>query len=131
MSQERIRAGTHERYDTERKGFWLKTSLSRNRFSKSHDIGGYGTRRLRLESDWGRDRRRRGDSMLSCPCSSDAGRSRRHAGLLQHGATNDEEVDATDATELSRLESFDLAVFFSVCRVNGRKQLASAWSSNG
>jgi hypothetical protein len=29
---------THERYDTERKGFWLKTSLSRNRFSKSQDI---------------------------------------------------------------------------------------------
>lgn len=31
--------GTHERYDTERKGFWLKTSLSRNRFSRSQDIG--------------------------------------------------------------------------------------------
>ena len=29
---------THERYDTERKGFWLNTSLSRNLFNKSHDI---------------------------------------------------------------------------------------------
>ena len=38
--EERRKGGrTHERYDTERKGFWLKTSLSRNRFSKSQDIG--------------------------------------------------------------------------------------------
>jgi hypothetical protein len=36
--------GTHERYETERKGFWLKTSLSRNRFSKSQDIGCDGVR---------------------------------------------------------------------------------------
>jgi hypothetical protein len=27
------------RYETERKGFWLKTSLSRNRLSRSQDIG--------------------------------------------------------------------------------------------
>ena len=39
---------THERYDTERKGFWLKTSLSRNRFSKSQDIGCDGVGGARL-----------------------------------------------------------------------------------
>lgn len=30
---------SYERYATERKGFWLKTSLSMNRFSRSQDIG--------------------------------------------------------------------------------------------
>lgn len=29
----------YERYATERKGFWLNTSLSMNRFSRSQDIG--------------------------------------------------------------------------------------------
>lgn len=27
------------RYETERKGFWLKTSLSKNLCKRSHDIG--------------------------------------------------------------------------------------------
>jgi len=30
---------THDRYETERKGSELKTSLSRKRLSRSHDIG--------------------------------------------------------------------------------------------
>lgn len=33
------RRGTHERYETGRKGFELKTSDSRNLCSRSHDIG--------------------------------------------------------------------------------------------
>lgn len=34
--------GPYERYETERNGFWLNTSLSKNLFSRSHDIGHYG-----------------------------------------------------------------------------------------
>lgn len=30
---------TYVRYETERKGFWLKTSLSKNLCKRSHDIG--------------------------------------------------------------------------------------------
>jgi hypothetical protein len=30
---------TYDKYATDKKGFWLKTSLSMKRFSKSHDIG--------------------------------------------------------------------------------------------
>ena len=36
---------SYDRYATERNGFWLKTSLSMNLFSRSHDIG--PTRRWR------------------------------------------------------------------------------------
>lgn len=36
---------TYERYETERKGFELKTSDSRNRWSRSHDIGQRGSSR--------------------------------------------------------------------------------------
>ena len=52
---------THERYDTERKGFWLKTSLSRNRFSKSQDIGCDGVGGALLGWADGLGGRRRGD----------------------------------------------------------------------
>ena len=33
---------TYDRYETGKKGFELKTSDSRNRCSRSHDIGGVG-----------------------------------------------------------------------------------------
>jgi hypothetical protein len=32
-------ATSHDKYATERKGFWLNTSLSMKRFNKSQDIG--------------------------------------------------------------------------------------------
>lgn len=60
----------------------MKTSLSRNRFSKSHDIG-YGARRLRQGSDWGRDRRWGGSMLIPMlslrVCGGGGG-----GGLLQH-----------------------------------------------
>lgn len=37
---------TYDRYETERKGFWLKTSLSINRWSRSQDIANYVTTTL-------------------------------------------------------------------------------------
>lgn len=33
------RGKAYVRYETERKGFWLKTSLSKNLCKRSHDIG--------------------------------------------------------------------------------------------
>ena len=64
---------THERYDTQRKGFWLKTSLSRNRFRKSHDIWlRLGSGRRLDAGCWGRDgdgRGRDGDGETACSCS--------------------------------------------------------------
>lgn len=49
-------ASSYERYDTERKGSELKTSDSRKRFSRAHDIGGHEAVRRAAA---GQERRRR------------------------------------------------------------------------
>jgi len=90
----------YERYETERKGFWLNTSLSKNLLSSSHDIGYH--RRFGAEL-WrgGLRARMKARAGGTTPTRMMAGRQRAGQGCLRRDASRNLDMKDRAVIELS------------------------------
>jgi hypothetical protein len=86
-----VEGKAHERYDTERKGSWLNTSLSKNLFNRSHDIGYGATARSAAgrfrEARGIRDGRREGTIVQRHHASWNLDMNLRMGAEVSHGGT--------------------------------------------